>query len=58
MKEAEEHSDRLDELWREQSEFHDFMEDIVTLHVSQSNVGKVIEQLSYFIDMESEMQTL
>jgi len=34
------------------------MEDVLTLHIFQTNVGKVIEQLSYFIDMETEMQTL
>ncbi len=34
------------------------MEDVITLHTFQTNVGKVIEQLSYFIDMESEMQNL
>lgn len=34
------------------------MEDIVTLQIFQNNVGKVVEQLSYFIDMESEMQNL
>ena len=53
MKEAEEHTDRLNEHWREQSAFHDFMEDIVTLSTFQNNLGKVIEQLSYFIDMET-----
>ena len=34
------------------------MEDIVTLQTLQNNVGNVVEQLSYFIDMETEMQTL
>lgn len=34
------------------------MQDIVTLQTLQNNVGKVVEQLSYFIDMETEMQTL
>lgn len=43
----------MNDLWQEQAQFHDFMEDIVTLQVFQNNVGKVIEQLSYFIDMES-----
>lgn len=30
----------------------------MTLQVFQSNVSKVNEQLTYFIDMESEMQKL
>jgi hypothetical protein len=34
------------------------MEDIVNLQIFQNNIGKVIEQLSYFIDMETEMQNL
>lgn len=34
------------------------MEDVVTLQTFQANVGKVVEQLSYFIDMETEMQAL
>lgn len=34
------------------------MEDVVTLQTFQNNVGKVVEQLSYFIDMETEMQNL
>ena len=29
------------------------MEDVLTLQVFQNNVGKVVEQLSHFIDMES-----
>lgn len=58
MKEAEEKTNRLNEIWMEQSEFHDFMEDVLTLQVFQSNVSKVNEQLTYFIDMESEMQKL
>jgi hypothetical protein len=58
MKEAEEQTDKMNELWQEKIQFHDFMEDIITLHVFQNNVGKVVEQLSYFIDMETEMQTL
>ena len=29
------------------------MEDVLTLQIFQNNVGKVVEQLSYFIDMES-----
>jgi len=53
MKEAEEKTDRLNEAWLEQAQFHDFMEDIITLQIFQNNVGKVVEQLSYFIDMES-----
>lgn len=32
----------MNDLWQEQAQFHDFMEDIVTLHVFQNNVGKVI----------------
>ena len=53
MKEAQEKTDRLNEAWLEQAKFHDFMEDILTLQIFQNNVGKVVEQLSYFIDMES-----
>lgn len=34
------------------------MEDVITLHIFQNNVSKVVEQLSYFIDMEAEMQIL
>jgi hypothetical protein len=48
----------MNEVWNEQSEFHDFMEDVLTLHLFQSNVSKVNEQLTYFIDMDSEMQKL
>jgi hypothetical protein len=40
-------------VWQQQAAFHHFMEDVVTLQTFQSNVGKVVEQLSYFIDMES-----
>ena len=58
MKEAEEHTEKVNEMWHEQYEFHDFMEDVITLQVFQTNVGKVVEQLSYFIDMEAEMQNL
>ena len=42
MKEAEEHTDRLNAVWQERAEFHDFMEDVLTLHIFQTNVGKVI----------------
>ena len=34
------------------------MEDIKMLNIFQNNVGKVIEQLTYFIDMEQEMSKL
>lgn len=34
------------------------MEDINALNVYKNNIGKVIEQLTYFIDMESEMARL
>ena len=58
MKEADQKTERLAEVWEEQSGFHSFIEDVVTLQTCQSNVGKVVEQLSYFIDMETEMQNL
>jgi hypothetical protein len=29
------------------------MEDVFTLNIFTTNIGKVIEQLTYFIDMES-----
>lgn len=34
------------------------MEDIAALNIYENNLGKVIEQLTYFIDMESEMNKL
>jgi hypothetical protein len=58
MKEADQKTEKLNEVWQEQASFHSFMEDIVTLQIFQNNVGKVVEQLSYFIDMETEMQNL
>ena len=51
MKETEMETDQLNEVWHQQSEFHDFMEDILTLQIFQANIGTVVEQLSYFIDM-------
>lgn len=58
IKEADQKTERLGEIWQQQSSFHSFMEDVLTLQTFQTNVGKVVEQLSYFIDMESEMHTL
>jgi hypothetical protein len=58
IKEADQKTERLGEVWQQQAPFHAFMEDVVTLQVFQANVGKVVEQLSYFIDMETEMQNL
>lgn len=34
------------------------MEDVGALQTSENNLAKVIEQLTYFIDMESEMSKL
>lgn len=34
------------------------MEDINSLSIYKNNIGKVIEQLTFFIDMESEMAKL
>ncbi len=34
------------------------MEDVISLTVFQNNLAKVIEQLTYFIDMDSEMHKL
>ena len=34
------------------------MEDVTSLSVFEQNVGTVIEQLTYFIDMENEMAKL
>ena len=34
------------------------MEDVSALHTYENNMSKVIEQLTYFIDMESEMNKL
>ena len=58
MKEANEKTLKLKELWNEQYGFHELMDDIKMLNVFQNNVGKVIEQLTYFIDMEQEMSKL
>lgn len=46
------------EIWNQQAEFHDFMDDVLTLSQFQANVAKVVEQLTYFIDMDQEMQKL
>lgn len=34
------------------------MENVYTLHIFTMNLSKVIEQLTYFIDMEAELSKL
>ena len=58
MKEANEKNLQLRELWNESYGFHELMEDVTSLSVFEQNVGTVIEQLTYFIDMENEMAKL
>ena len=58
IREANNRSLELRELWNESYGFHELMEDVSTLGIFENNVGKVVEQLTYFIDMESEMTKL
>ena len=58
MKQANQKTNFLREIWNEQYGFHELMEDIKALNVYKNNIGKVIQQLTYFIDMESEMSKL
>lgn len=53
MNEANQKTNFLREIWNEQYSFHELMEDITALNIYKNNIGKVIEQLTYFIDMES-----
>lgn len=34
------------------------MEDVTSLSIYENNISKVIEQLTYFIDKENEMEKL
>jgi hypothetical protein len=53
MKEASDTTSTLKQVWADQSGFHDLMEDISVLTTYENNLSRVIEQLTYFIDMES-----
>ena len=51
MKKADARTEAMGETWMQQESFHHYMEDVLDLEIFQRNVGKVVEQLSYFIDM-------
>jgi glutamine synthetase adenylyltransferase len=53
MKEASDTTAVLRQVWADQSAFHGLMEDITELTTYENNLSRVIEQLTYFIDMES-----